>query len=77
MRGYREGKGRDAGDIKNADEKEEELSLRGIESEEGKEERHKLCFKTYEWPVGSRHETTVESLFFPIVLILGVKQTVY
>jgi len=30
MRGYREGKGRDAGDIKNADEKEEELSLRGI-----------------------------------------------
>lgn len=41
MRGYREGKGRDAGDIKNADAKEEEQSLRlrndgGIESEEGK-----------------------------------------
>lgn len=39
MRGYREGRGRDAGDIKNANENEEEKSLRlrlrndgGIES---------------------------------------------
>ncbi len=50
MRGYREGRSRDAGDIKNADEKEEEESREMIETLKANEGNQK---KDCELPVGS------------------------
>lgn len=50
MRGYREGRRRDAGDIKNADEKEEEQSRGMTETLKANEGNQK---KDSELPVGS------------------------